>query len=137
VLFEGLQDASYRWDLWAAGYLINGGCSDDGFDYFRGWLITQGRQIWEAAIADPDSLADVALDADASCEAMAEDMLGAAMVAYGVVTGDEDAYWEALPIPSDGGNIGEPAGDEFDFEDADAMHSRLPRLAALHLHQEP
>jgi hypothetical protein len=32
-----LMDRSYRNDLWAAGYLINGGCSDDGFDYFRGW----------------------------------------------------------------------------------------------------
>jgi Protein of unknown function (DUF4240) len=30
-----LMDRSYRNELWAAGYLINGGCSDDGFDYFR------------------------------------------------------------------------------------------------------
>lgn len=34
---------SYTWDLWAAAYIINGGCSDDGFDYFRGWLIALGR----------------------------------------------------------------------------------------------
>jgi hypothetical protein len=49
---------SYRWDLWGAAYLINGGCSDDGFDYFRGWLLSQGRAIWQATLADPDSLAD-------------------------------------------------------------------------------
>lgn len=52
-----LMAESYRWDLWGAAYLINGGCSDDGFDYFRGWLLTQGRATWEAAVADPDSLA--------------------------------------------------------------------------------
>lgn len=28
-------DAAYRWDLWGAAYLINGGCSDDGFHYFQ------------------------------------------------------------------------------------------------------
>jgi hypothetical protein len=53
-----LRVESYRWDLWGAAYLINGGCSDDGFDYFRGWLLGQGQALWEAALADPDSLAD-------------------------------------------------------------------------------
>ncbi|MEU1868262.1 DUF4240 domain-containing protein [Streptomyces gardneri] len=32
----GLMAASYQAPIWAAAYLINGGCSDDGFDYFRG-----------------------------------------------------------------------------------------------------
>jgi hypothetical protein len=49
---------SYRRDLWGAAYLINGGCSDDGFDYFRGWLLGQGQAVWQAALAAPDSLAD-------------------------------------------------------------------------------
>lgn len=40
-----------------AAYLINGGRSDDGFDHFRGWLLTQGRATWQAALAEPDSLA--------------------------------------------------------------------------------
>jgi hypothetical protein len=34
-----LMAESYRWDLWGAASLINGGCGDDGFDYFRGWLL--------------------------------------------------------------------------------------------------
>ena len=34
---------SYQSRLWAAAYIINGGCSDDGFDYFRAWLIAQGK----------------------------------------------------------------------------------------------
>ncbi|MFC9245678.1 DUF4240 domain-containing protein [Streptomyces sp. NPDC057136] len=45
--------------LWAAAYVINGGCSDDGFDYFRGWLIAQGREVFERTAADPDALAEV------------------------------------------------------------------------------
>jgi hypothetical protein len=44
-------------DQWGAAYLANGGCSDDGFDYFRGWLIGQGRKVYETVLADPDSLA--------------------------------------------------------------------------------
>ena len=31
-----LMAGSYRTPLWAAAYVINGGCSNDGFDYFRG-----------------------------------------------------------------------------------------------------
>jgi hypothetical protein len=54
-----LMAESYRWELWGAAYLIGGGgCSDDGFDDFRGWLLGQGRATWQAALADPDSLAD-------------------------------------------------------------------------------
>lgn len=48
-------DDSYRWDLWGAAYIINGGASDDGFDYFRGWLLTQGFQQWERARRHPDT----------------------------------------------------------------------------------
>lgn len=46
-----------RWDLWGAAYVMNGGCSDDGFRYFRDWLISEGRQLFESALAAPDSLA--------------------------------------------------------------------------------
>ena len=37
------------------------GCSDDGFDYFRGWLIARGRQAFDQAVADPDALANLAV----------------------------------------------------------------------------
>lgn len=59
-LLREQMDRSYSWDLWAAAYIINGGCSDDGFDYFRAWLIAQGREIFENAIKDPETLVDVA-----------------------------------------------------------------------------
>ncbi|WP_300914334.1 DUF4240 domain-containing protein, partial [uncultured Acetatifactor sp.] len=34
-------------------------CDYNDFSYFRGWLIAQGREVYLAALADPDSLTDV------------------------------------------------------------------------------
>lgn len=59
---------SYTGKLWGAAYLINGGCSDDGFEYFRCWLILQGREVFENAIKDPDSLASYVEQGDLECE---------------------------------------------------------------------
>lgn len=36
-----------------------GGCSDDTFDYFRGWLLYQGKETYEACIEDPERLIPV------------------------------------------------------------------------------
>lgn len=56
---------SYTSEMWCAGYLMNGGCSDDGFEYFRLWVISRGRKVYEAALANPDNLIDyIAEDAD-------------------------------------------------------------------------
>ena len=66
VAFQQILDRkmadSYRWDLWGAAYLLNGGCSDDCFDYFRAWLIGRGLQVFEAALKKPDSLVEFAAD---------------------------------------------------------------------------
>jgi hypothetical protein len=56
------MDQAYTWDLWGAAYVINGGCSDDTFEYFGSALISRGRDVFERALADPDSLADEQLD---------------------------------------------------------------------------
>jgi hypothetical protein len=45
-----------NWRLWGAGYLIAGGMSDDGFHYFRSWIIGKGKQIFDVAMKDPDEL---------------------------------------------------------------------------------
>lgn len=50
---------AYQYGLWtAASVMDRGGCTDDGFIDFRGWLIAQGREVYMAALKDPDSLAD-------------------------------------------------------------------------------
>lgn len=53
---------AYRWDLWAVGYIIEGGLSDDGFEYFRRWLLSKGRALFEHVLAHPDDLADLLAD---------------------------------------------------------------------------
>ena len=55
-IFDELHAKAYRWDLWAAAYIIEGGCSDDGFTDFRAGLIGLGRQAYYDAIRDPGTL---------------------------------------------------------------------------------
>lgn len=55
-----LQDCmhvSYDAKLWLGAVVLLGGCGDDTFADFRGWLIVQGREAFESALADPDSMA--------------------------------------------------------------------------------
>ena len=47
---------AYRRDLWAVAFVVMGGCSDDCFMDFRTWLITRGKRVFNAALANPDSL---------------------------------------------------------------------------------
>ena len=49
---------SYNQALWAVAYVVMGGCSDDGFDYFRYWLLSRGKTVYIDAIQDADSLCD-------------------------------------------------------------------------------
>jgi hypothetical protein len=55
--YDEMSHRANRWDLWGAAYLMNGGCSDDGFRYFCHWLISEGQEVFELALSDPDSLA--------------------------------------------------------------------------------
>ena len=55
--YEDLADKFGLWD--AAGIMKEYGCSDDGFIDFRAWLIAQGKEVYLAALADPNSLANV------------------------------------------------------------------------------
>ena len=57
--FDAADAAAYHHPLWGAAYVMRGGCSDDSFSDFRGTLISHGRTVFENALADPESLADV------------------------------------------------------------------------------
>jgi Protein of unknown function (DUF4240) len=115
-----------RWDLWGAAYQLKGGCSDDGFEYFLGWLLMQGRPTWEAAVDDPNSLVDhpaVRTGQELDCESV----LYVALEAYEARTGEE------LPddlMEGDGAGSTDPLGEQWDFEDDDQVRRRLPRLWA-------
>ncbi len=47
---------TYNSEMWCAGYIMNGGCSDDGFEYFRNWVISRGKETFYSAKDNPDSL---------------------------------------------------------------------------------
>jgi vacuolar-type H+-ATPase subunit C/Vma6 len=107
---------AYRWDLWGAGYVIAGGMSDDSFDYFCDWLISRGREVFEQALADPDSLADV--------PDIAEDEVEAEGLRYAVLEAFESTHGEELQNagPDHGAD---PAGEEWDEDDLDELYPRL------------
>jgi hypothetical protein len=56
--WEHYHALSYRQDLWAVAYVVLGGCSDDGFDYFRYWLISRGKSVFMETMENVDSLCD-------------------------------------------------------------------------------
>jgi len=47
---------TYNSEMWCAGYIINGGCSDDGFEYFRNWVVSRGNDVYYKAKQNPDTL---------------------------------------------------------------------------------
>ncbi len=122
-IFNEFRAVAYRWDLWGAAYLINGGGSDDGFEYFCRWLIGQGREMFEAALAHPDSLADLIRndivwgDGQLDCEELGY----AAMEAHEEKTGQE------LPHEAQGFFPRKPVGVKWEEDDLDAM---FPKIAA-------
>jgi Protein of unknown function (DUF4240) len=59
IIFYRFHAQAYRNDVWAAAYIMNGGCSDDSFLDFRSWLIGQGEANYTAALRDPESLVSV------------------------------------------------------------------------------
>ncbi|MGX6605091.1 DUF4240 domain-containing protein [Micromonosporaceae bacterium Da 78-11] len=121
--------ASGTEDLWAAAYLINGGCSDDGFDNFRGWLIAHGRDAVARSVKSPDSLAEmpaVRAAAENGAAFEAEEVLSIASAAYEQATEAELPAGERAATRPD-------AADLWDFDNEEEMQRRLPKLAALFL----
>jgi Protein of unknown function (DUF4240) len=139
--FDELHAALYRWDMWSAAYLIGGGCSDDGFIDFRAGLIAQGHAWYEMAVASPDSLVGhPAVLANRSGVAPLFDEMAsyAAQRAFERVAGHKDAFneaWAGYRDPRERISQ-EPAGEDFDFDDAQQMRRRLPRLSAIFLLNE-
>ncbi|WP_211338140.1 DUF4240 domain-containing protein [Mangrovibacterium diazotrophicum] len=53
---------TYNSEMWCAGYIMNGGCSDDSFEYFRNWVISRGRDTYYKAKENPDYLINEVVD---------------------------------------------------------------------------
>ncbi len=122
--FRQLLADAYRDDLWCAAAILRGGCSDDAFLDFRAWLVAQGEAVYTAALADPDSLADVAAEADHGDDWYEfEDFCYAAADAFRVVTSaDLDDYAAERPA--------QPALEPRWRDDDASMRALCPGLMA-------
>ncbi|NJO03899.1 MAG: DUF4240 domain-containing protein, partial [Bacteroidia bacterium] len=40
-----LLQNSYRQELWCVAHVACGGCSIENFEYFRAWMIGQGKEV--------------------------------------------------------------------------------------------
>jgi uncharacterized protein DUF4240 len=127
TIFYRFHTQAYRNDLWAAAYIMTGGCSDDCFLDFRSWLIGQGESVYTAALRDPESLVSVVEHMhertragvpfwrhhEYECERLAY----AADVAYEQKTGHR--------MPARSRSMPELIGEEWDDDDLPAMYPRL------------
>lgn len=120
-LFAECSSQAYTWDLWAAAYILGGGCSDDGFMDFRGWLISRGERVYEEALRDPETLAQV-VDADEGDKCQFEGFQYVAGEAWQTKTGNLLSDFPVTEITQPNEPAGEPWSEEDDLE------RRFPKL---------
>lgn len=114
---------SYTWDLWGAAYVANGGASDDGFEYFRCWLISKGRRVFEQILRDPDSLADFIAEGETG-DFEFEEFAYVARNAWSKKTGND---WNEMPVVANMIYNADPKGTPFS-EDPNELRRRFPKL---------
>jgi hypothetical protein len=125
-LFDRFVARACTIDLMAACYLMNTGAGDDGFYYFRCWLVGMGKEVYESAIQDPDSLVNVALPFSSGVDAEAE-IYDAAHAAWMQATESPDT----APYPARNESA-ELIGNDWDFDNHDLMRQHLPKLSAFY-----
>ena len=114
--YAEMLERAYHWDLWGAAYLMSGGCSDDGFRYFRDWLISEGEAVYEAALADPQSLAAFEPGAEFELES------------FGYVAAEVYEQLTDAPLPRGKAlEAAAPAGKEWQEDDLPTLFPRLAK----------
>ena len=126
VAFRRYLNNAYTWDLWGAAYVVHGGCSDDGFEYFRRWLVTRGRDVYEAALADPDCLAQQDVQPGPWNVWEFESIYYVATKVFNEKGGDGDVRNYSEPEAGMGGPG--PSGEPFQ-EDVEHLARRYPKLS--------
>ncbi|MEP3847225.1 MAG: DUF4240 domain-containing protein [Paracoccaceae bacterium] len=51
--YDRARDAAFSYKLWFVAYIVNGGCSDDGFYNFLDWLIAKGQRAHHRVSRNP------------------------------------------------------------------------------------
>lgn len=121
-IFDEYWVRAYTHDLWGAAYIIGGGCSDDGFMDFRGWLISKGEAVYEAAMRNPETLVAVVTEEDG--DGQFEGFHYAAWKAWEQKTGNDMDDFPDSGLKSPDEPTGEPWSDE-----GDDLARRFPKLS--------
>ena len=114
--FQAHVERAYRWDLWGAAYLRNGGCAKDTFVFFLYDLIALGKVAYTRALANADSIANTNVSQNEEYGTIAHEV-------YDGKTGGEQ-----LPLPKLGRKT--PAGKRWNFDDPVANAKHLPHMHA-------
>lgn len=133
VAFENILNerisALSRFDVLAANFMIQSYVSDDVFTDFRAWLVSQGKDRYEGALQNVESIAEW-LDRAAVDDIDGSDFVTLAVTAYEEIGGTEDEFYDAVKFP-----------DESDFEqawpeDRPGFEKKLPNLYRKFWNQE-
>jgi hypothetical protein len=123
VAYRHSLNAAYTWELWGAAYVVNGGCSDDGFEYFRRWLVARGREAYETGVRDPDALARMELAPGPDGAWEHEGIYYIAREVFQAKGGQGDVRAHSEPEAGLGGPA--PTGTEFDENDLPQKYPKL------------
>lgn len=132
-MLQTFMQKSYLSSLWAAAYILMDGCSDDTFDYFRGWLIAQGKETFEKVLHDHEYLAAYITEEtlDEAGYPQNEDLLSVAIEALTYMkTGDDewdDEVHDELLDALEQKGLTESDDIELDWEEED-LPERFPML---------
>lgn len=125
IVFEAQLGRAYTWDLWAVAYVAHCGASDDGFEYFRRWMVSRGRAAFEHLLDHPDDLPDM-LVADVEGVLEFEEILYVTDEVWSEKTGQDVGVMPIVMAVEPGS---EPTGEPFD-DDPAQLESRFPKTWA-------
>ncbi|MEM9114339.1 MAG: DUF4240 domain-containing protein [Myxococcota bacterium] len=114
-------DQAFSWALWGAATVARHGCGDDGFLYFRGWLVAQGRTAFNRVVENPDALADVLEGQGLQCESL----LHVSDLAYEAKKGRPMPLGRPLQVDS-------PLGTPWEEHELPQLFPRLSALTESH-----
>ena len=115
----GEANIAELWDI--AGIMAGGwGCSEDGFIDFRAWLIGQGKDVFEKALVDPESIVEIV---EVGQETQSEALLYVAVNAYELNTGKD-----ADTMPKRAKSLPELKGET--IKDRDSLFANFPKATA-------
>lgn len=117
--------------IMAAQKIIEGSVTDDSYLYFRCWLISQGKSVFEEALRNPDSLASI--DTERAIAGF-EPLLYVATQAYQNKIGkkEEDESFPRAVASARGLNYDSATGTKGEDWTEEQLPTLLPKLYSKH-----